>query len=179
MRGKVSIVLPLLFMASTVRAESSWIKDWPATRVQLLESSVIPEKDLQFSSEAKDGYLLFQSNLSPQWRKGVYVHFKTGHMTIPGVGTAPVEASAQGYLWHSRSHEANFSKEGIVRITRLPQGCELTWEFRVVARGDRLVNETGRLGYHCSAGPHPAWVSQDIFDSGLVGVVEKGVRRTP
>jgi hypothetical protein len=160
MRNPMILITTLFLWASTAFTSTSWIQDWPKTQVQLIATSVIPEKDLKFLTDVEDGYLLFSSSLSPQWRKRIYVHVKSGRMTIPGVGAAPLEVTGDGYLWRTTTEEASFSKQGTVRITRLTSGCELEWDFRVRSRDQRLVSEVGRMAYPCSTGTPATLLSQ-------------------
>lgn len=142
-------LLLLLLLGSTAFAKTKF-KDLPESGFILLDSSVIPEKDLQFTSSHENGYLVLRSTLSPQWHKGIYINLQNGRVTVPGVGAADLISTKDGYSWKTATKEPTFEKKGEIILSRLAHGCEFVWNFSVVSRGQSLLNESGRIAYSCS-----------------------------
>jgi hypothetical protein len=149
--GYVSLLLLLGTKASVAQTR---FKDLPESGFILLSSSVIPEKDLHYTNSHENGYLVLRSTLSPQWRKGIYINLQNGRVTVPGVGASDLVPTKDGYSWKTVAKEPTFEKKGEITLSRLARGCEFVWNFSVISRGQKLLNESGRIAYSCSTGSY-------------------------
>lgn len=148
-------ILPLLLLlGAKAYAATPAFKDLPVSGFVLLDSSVIPEKNLRSSASHENGYLVLRSTLSPQWQKGIYINLQNGRVTVPGVGASDLVSTQGGYSWKTVAKEPTFEKKGEITISRLARGCEFLWNFSVVSRGVSLLRESGRIAYSCSTGAY-------------------------
>lgn len=146
----------LLLLGTQAYATNIELKDLPESGFVLLDSSVIPEKDNQYTNSYENGYFVLRSTLSPQWRKGIYINLQNGRVTVPGVGSGDFIPTKDGYSWKTATKEPTFEKKGEITLSRLTRGCEFVWNFSVISRGEKLLNESGRIGYSCSTGSYQA-----------------------
>lgn len=149
---KYILTVALPFATSAALAAENKLTDLPQSGFVLLDSTVIAEPSLQFTSLEENGYLVLKSTLSPQWKKGIYINLQNGRVTVPGVGAADLVKNDRGYTWTTNTVEPTFEKHGSLTLTRMAQGCEMAWDFLVMSRGERLVRESGRLAYACRPG---------------------------
>lgn len=155
MKFQKLVILPfLLVLAGAAYAAKTQFKDLPVSGFVLLDSSVIPEKDLRSTTSHENGYLVLRSTLSPQWQKGIYINLQNGRVTVPGVGASDLVPTKDGYSWKTATKEPTFEKKGELTLSRLARGCEFQWNFSVISRGQTLLNESGRIGYSCSTGAY-------------------------
>lgn len=151
---KLCTLTLLLLLGTQAYAAKTKIQDLPESGFVLLDSSVIPEKDLRYTNSHENGYLVLRSTLSPQWHKGIYINLQNGRVTVPGVGASDLVPTKDGYSWKTVTKEATFEKKGEITLSRLSRGCEFVWNFSVISRGQTLLNESGRIGYACSTGSY-------------------------
>jgi hypothetical protein len=154
------LAMALSLLAQAVHAAEKAFENLPESGFILLESSVISDEDTHFASFHENGYLVVRSSLSPLWHKGIYFNLQNGRVTVPGVGVGNLKATPDGYTWNTQEKDVAFEKKGELTLKRLARGCELVWSFLVQSRGQRLVNEAGRLGYSCRSGAHDAALAQ-------------------
>lgn len=151
---KLCTLLLFLLLATAGYAATATFKDLPASGFVLLDSSVIPEKDLRITSSHENGYRVLRSTLSPQWQKGIYINLQNGRVTVPGVGASDLVPTKDGYSWKTSTKEPTFEKKGELTVSRLARGCEFIWSFSVISRGQTMLNESGRIAYSCSTGAY-------------------------
>ncbi|HET9236597.1 MAG TPA: hypothetical protein VFO10_05075 [Oligoflexus sp.] len=151
---RLSTLFLLLLLGTKAYAGKTKFQDLPESGLVLLDSSVIPTKDLHYTNSHENGYLVLRSTLSPQWHKGIYFNLQNGRVTVPGVGASDLVPHKDGYSWKIVTKEATFEKKGEITLSRLARGCEFVWTFSVISRGQTLLNESGRLGYTCSTGSY-------------------------